>query len=163
MNRFLEKPFLESELACEKTTMYNKKNIAFSPFSSITFPILIVEYINIANPPGNKVSWRCRNDVYLYVPATSQVRLKWNIQRCLDGTSPSQDVSVVRLRDVLLERRDDVSRGPNNNVLSVRLHGLSNKSQMKHPTISQLSGTSPRRLSGTFPRRPISTSLPRLL
>ena len=48
-----------------------------------------------------------------------------------------QGVSVVRLHDVLLERRDDVSRGPNNDVPSVRLHDVSNKSQMKHPTTSQ--------------------------
>ena len=27
-------------------------------------------------PPGNKASWRRCNDVALYVPATSQVRLK---------------------------------------------------------------------------------------
>ena len=84
-------------------------------------------------------------------PTTS----RWNVAkpRRLSG----------RLRDVLLERRDDVSRGPNNDVLSVRLHDLSNKSQMKHPTTSQLSGTSQRRLSSTYPRCPIITSLPRLL
>ena len=47
-------------------------------------------------PPSNKMSWRHRNDVSLYVPATSQVCLKWNNQwqldrklpRCLSGTSP---------------------------------------------------------------------------
>ena len=48
-----------------------------------------------------------------------------------------QDVSVVRLHDALLERRDDVSRGRNNEVPSVRLHNVSNKSQMKHPTTFQ--------------------------
>ena len=115
-----------------------------------------MEYINITNPPDNKVSWRRRNHVHLYVPAMSQVSLKWNTQRCLDGTSPSQDVSVVRLHDVLLERRDDVSRGPNNNVLSVRLCDLSNKAQMKHSTISQLSGTSPRYLSSVVHHQDVS-------
>ena len=39
-------------------------------------------------PPGNKTSWRRRNDVSLYVPVTSQVRLKWNTQWRLSGTSP---------------------------------------------------------------------------
>ena len=39
------------------------------------------------NPPGNKTSWQRRNDDSLLVPATSQVRPKWNIQRRLDGTS----------------------------------------------------------------------------
>ena len=46
-----------------------------------------------------------------------------------------QNVSVVRLHNILLERRDDVSRGRNNNVSLVRLH-VSSKSKMKHPTTS---------------------------
>ena len=48
-----------------------------------------------------------------------------------------QDVSVVRFHNILLERLDDVSRGCNNNVWSVRLLDVSIKSQMKHPTTSQ--------------------------
>ena len=60
-----------------------------------------------------------------------------------------QDVSVVRLYDVLLERCDDFLKGRNNRVLSVRLHDVSDKSQMKHPTT--LSGTSLKRLSGMYP------------
>ena len=43
---------------------------------------------NTHPPPGNKMSWRCRHDVSLYVPATSQVLPKWNIPRRLIGTSP---------------------------------------------------------------------------
>ena len=39
-------------------------------------------------PPGNETSWRRRNDVSLYVPATSQLRLKWNTQQRLSGLSP---------------------------------------------------------------------------
>ena len=39
-----------------------------------------------------------------------------------------QDVSVVRLHVVLLERHNDVSKGRNNDVPSVRLHDVSNKS-----------------------------------
>ena len=35
-----------------------------------------------------------------------------------------QGVSVVRLRDVLLERRNDISKGRNNEVPSVRLHDV---------------------------------------
>ena len=77
---------------------------------------------------------RRRGDVSLYVPVKSQLHLKWNSQPCLDGTS--QDVSVVRLHDILLERGDDTSRGRNNDVSSVRLHDVLNKSQMKHPTTS---------------------------
>ena len=60
-----------------------------------------------------------------------------------------QDVLVVRLRDVLLELRDESLRGCNNDVPSVRLQDDLSKSQMKHPT--------------TYPRRPITTSLQHLL
>ena len=36
-----------------------------------------IPYIICANlPPGNKTSWRRRNDVFLYVLVTSQLRLK---------------------------------------------------------------------------------------
>ena len=48
-----------------------------------------------------------------------------------------QDISVVRLHDVLLEFRDDVSRGSNDHASSVHLHDVSNKPQMKHLTTSQ--------------------------
>ena len=47
-----------------------------------------------------------------------------------------QDVSVVRLHDILLERSDEVSRERNNDVPSKHLLNVSNKSQMKHPTTS---------------------------
>ena len=39
-----------------------------------------------------------------------------------------QDISVVRLHDVILKRRQNASRRRNNNVPSVRLHDVSNKS-----------------------------------
>ena len=39
-----------------------------------------------------------------------------------------QDVSVVRLYDVLLEHHNDVSKGRNNDAPSLRLHDVSNKS-----------------------------------
>ena len=39
-----------------------------------------------------------------------------------------QDVSVVRLYDVLLERHNDFSKGHNNDAPSLRLHDVSNKS-----------------------------------
>ena len=47
-----------------------------------------------------------------------------------------QDVSVVRLYDVLLERHNDVSKERNNDTPSLSLHDLSNKSKMKHPVTS---------------------------
>ena len=39
-----------------------------------------------------------------------------------------QDVSLMRLSDVLLERHNDVSKGRNNNAPSLRLHDVLNKS-----------------------------------
>ena len=48
-----------------------------------------------------------------------------------------QVVSVVRLLNILMERRDDVSRGRNNDFSLVRLLDVSNKYQMKHLTTSQ--------------------------
>ena len=39
-----------------------------------------------------------------------------------------QDVPVVHLHGVLLERHDDVSKGRNNDAPSLRLHDVSNKS-----------------------------------
>ena len=47
-----------------------------------------------------------------------------------------QDASVVRLYDVLSERHNNVSKGRNNDAPPLRLHNVSNKSQMKHPTTS---------------------------
>ena len=48
-----------------------------------------------------------------------------------------QDFSVVCLHDVLLERRNDASKGCNKDVPSARLQDVSIKSQMKHATMSQ--------------------------
>ena len=56
----------------------------------------------------------------------SQLRLKWNTQQRLGGTP--KHVSVVRPHGILMERRDDVLRGRNNEVSSVRLHDVSSKS-----------------------------------
>ena len=39
-----------------------------------------------------------------------------------------QDVSVLRLHDILLERHNDFSKGRNNDAPSLRLHDVSNKS-----------------------------------
>ena len=47
-----------------------------------------------------------------------------------------QDISVVRIHDILLECRYVVSKGRNNAVSSVLLHDVSKKAQMKHPTTS---------------------------
>ena len=64
--------------------------------------------------PGIKTSWRRRN-----VP--NETPNDVSMER-------RQDVSVVRLHGVLLERHNDVSKGRNNDAPSLRLHDVSNKS-----------------------------------
>ena len=94
---------------------------------------------------------RRHGDVVTTSLCTSQRRRRYVSNETPNDVSVErhQDVSVVRLHDVLLACCGDVSRGRNDDVPSVRLHDVSNKSQMKHPTT--FSGTSPRRLSGTYP------------
>ena len=42
-----------------------------------------------------------------------------------------QDISVVRLHDVLLKRHNDVWKGRNKDAPPLRLHDVSNNFQMK--------------------------------
>ena len=74
---------------------------------------------------------RRRGDVVTTSLCTSQQRRRYVPNKTPNGVSLEyrQGVSVVRLHDVL--------KGPNNDVSSVRLHNVSNKSQMKHPRTSQ--------------------------
>ena len=69
----------------------------------------------------------------------SQQRRTYVLNKTPNGVSLEgrQDLSVVRLHDVLLECRCDVSRGRYEDVPSVRLYDVSNKSQTKHPITSQ--------------------------
>ena len=73
---------------------------------------------------------RCRGDVVTTSLCTSQRRCRHVSNETPNDVSMErrQDVSVVRLHNDLLERRDGVSRGRNNNVPSIRLHDVSNKS-----------------------------------
>ena len=82
---------------------------------------------------------RRRSDVVMTSLCPSQGRHSYVSNEIPNNVSVElrQDVSVVRLHDILLERRGDVSRGLNNNIPSVRLLNVSNKSQMKHPRTSQ--------------------------
>ena len=93
--------------------------------------------------PGNKKSWQRRNDVSLYVPTTSQVRLEWNTQwrltgrspRPLSGTSPRRLIRMPwrcikgtlwrRPISTSLWRLKQVSSETHNNVSVVRHQGLS--------------------------------------
>ena len=97
-------------------------------------------------PPDNETSWRRRNGVSLYVPTTSQVRLKWNTQRRLSGTSPRRlsgtssrrlkQVSNETPNDVSVVRHQDVSVVRIHHVPLVRLYDVFCNSQMKHPITS---------------------------
>ena len=82
---------------------------------------------------------RRRGDVVTTSLYTSQWRRRYVSNETPNDVSVErrQVASVVRLHDVLLEHRDNVLRGLNNDVPSARLHDVSNKSQMKHPTTSQ--------------------------
>ena len=75
-------------------------------------------------PAGNRKSWRGRGGVFLFVPTTTQVRLKWNTQRRLDECC--QNVLAVSLHDVTKESRDNVSRVCNNEVLLLCLRNITN-------------------------------------
>ena len=113
-----------------------------------------------SNPPGIKTSWRRRSDVSLYVSATSQVRLKWNTQWRLDGTSarrPSGTSPWRLIWNVITTSQKDVTTTPHHYV------STTSQTSLKWNTQQRLSDMLPRRLSGTYPRRPISTSLRRLL
>ena len=82
---------------------------------------------------------RRRADVVTTSLCTSQLR-RWYVpnETTIDVLMERrQDVSLVRLQGVLLECRNDFSKGRKYDVPSVRLHDVSNKSQMKHPTTSQ--------------------------
>ena len=82
---------------------------------------------------------RRRGDVVTKSLCTSQQRRRYLSSEAPNDVSVErhQNTSVVLLRDILLEHPDDVSRVCNNDVPSVPLHDVSNKSQMKHPTTSQ--------------------------
>ena len=83
---------------------------------------------------ANPTKIRC-SDVSLNVPETLQdVSNKTPNEVSVEHR---QDVSVVRFHDVLLERRGNVPKGRINDVPSMRLHIISNKSQIKLPTTSQ--------------------------
>ena len=82
---------------------------------------------------------RRRGNVVTTSLCTSQWRRRYVSNETPNNVSVErrQDVSVVHLHHVLLVCRDDVSWGRNDEVPSVRLHNVSNKSQMKHPMTSQ--------------------------
>ena len=82
---------------------------------------------------------RRRGDVASTSLCTSQRRCRYVSNETPNEVSMElrQDVSVVRLYDVLLERHNNISKGRNNDAPSLRLHDVSNKSQMKHPTTSR--------------------------
>ena len=91
--------------------------------------------IHFYYPPDNETSRRRRNDVFMYIPTTFEAVS--NEKHNNVSVEHRQDVLVVPLHNVLMERRYNVSRGRLNDVPSVRLYIVSIKPQMKHPTTSQ--------------------------
>ena len=96
-----------------------------------------------------------QQDVVATSLCTSQQRCSYVSNETPNNVSVErhQDFSVIRLLDILLERCDDVSRGHNSDVSSVRLLDVSNKSQMKHLMTSQWYVN--KTLSGTYPFVPL--------
>ena len=82
---------------------------------------------------------RRRGDVASTSLCTSQRRCRYVSNETPNEVSMElrQDVSVVRLYDVLLKRHNKVSKRHNNDAPSLRPHDLSNKSQMRHLTMSR--------------------------
>ena len=104
--------------------------------SSFIF-IVISNTISVADRPiqNPHPATRNRDDIVTTSLYTSQRRRRYVSNETTNDAlvEHRQDVSVVRLQDILLERLNDVLRGGNNDVSSVRLHNVSNKSQMKRP------------------------------
>ena len=94
---------------------------AFKRFSAITHPA--------TGPPGDVVTTSLLSPSN--VIGTSQMKH----QRRLSGTSPRRVSGSFH--NVLMVCREDVSRERNDDAPSLRLHDVSNKSQMKHPKTSQ--------------------------
>ena len=88
-------------------------------------------FSHLALYPPTHPATRRRSDVV----TTSLCMSQWP-RRYVSNETPN-DVSVVRLHGIILDCRDDVSRGRNSDVPSVRLLDVPKKSQMKHPTASQ--------------------------
>ena len=92
-------------------------NIVFEYFMNLYKKCTATPY-----PPGIKTSWRRLSVSPSDVAGTSQMKhpttSRWNVAK----------TSQWCLYDVLLERHNDVSKGRNNDALSLRLHDVSNKS-----------------------------------
>ena len=125
-------------------------------FSSIW--VLIFKHSSSSHP-----TTRCRGDAVTTSLCTSQQRRRYASNEATTNVSMErcQDVSVLRLHDVLLECRDDVSRRRYDGVpLDV---STTSQTSLKWNTQRRLRCTTPRHLSGTCLRRPISTFIQRLL
>ena len=121
----------------------------------LTVPFLVKNLhllkIHFYYPPDNETSWRRRNGVFMYIATTFEAVSNEKPKNVL--VERRQDVLVVLLHSVLMERRYDVSRGRLNNVPS----DVSTTFQLS------LKWNNQRRLNGTYPRRSIGTSLRCLL
>ena len=96
-------------------------------------------------PTCKRTSWQRRSDVFLSVSTTSQVRLKWNTQRRLGGTSPRSQwyVSTTSLRNIVTTSQEYVTTTYHWYI------SKTSQTSLKWNTQRRLDGASPRRLSGT--------------
>ena len=107
-------------------------------YQMVSLEQMHIMFLNLSNNHSHPGTRR-RSDVVTTSLCTSQRRRRYVSNEIPNDVSMKrcQDISMVRLHNVLLERRDDVSRWGKNNTPSVRLLDVSNKSQMKHPMTSQ--------------------------
>ena len=108
--------------------------------------------------PGNKTSWRRRNDVSQYVPATSQLRLKWDVTSTFSNEHPTTSrwnvvkmsqwyASTTSYWNLVTTSQEGVTTTSHQFVFTM------SQASLKWNTQRLLAATSPRRLSGTYPRR----------
>ena len=105
---------------------------------------LRVNYQSISHPPTRR-----RSNVVTASLCTSQQHRRYTSNETPNNVSVErrQDVSVVRLHNILLVCCGDVSWGCNDDVPSVRLHDVSNRSQIKHPMTSQFPNETPNNIA----------------
>ena len=108
--------------------MNNSSDIDFKDFKKLYTDYNQEPYSFLVNDTTSHPARRCQDDIVATSFRPSQLR--WI---CVSNETPNdvseerrQDVSVVRLYDVINEHRDNVSRVRDNNVPLARLHYLPN-------------------------------------
>ena len=118
--------------------------------NKVTTKFLFFGFLSLYFIVNTQQITRWHGDVAITSLCTSQQRRRYVSNETPNDVSVKycQDVSVVRLHNVILERCENVSRGRNNNFQLVRLHDI--LISIKWNTQKRLSGTSQRRLSDMY-------------